>query len=149
VAEGLLEAFPDPPPTGGRVLLAQAEQARPVLADGLRARGWDVVAVVAYGTRPVVPARSLLAAAAAADAVTFTAGSGVAAYLEAAGPGALPPVVVCIGPVTAAAAARHGVTVTRVADPHDLPGLVAATVAALADVAPRGRSPRLRPPEEM
>ena len=32
VAEGLVEAFPDPPAGGGRVLLAQAEAARPALA---------------------------------------------------------------------------------------------------------------------
>ena len=55
VAEGLVEAFPDPPAGGGRVLLAQAEAARPVLADGLRERGWDVSTVVAYRTVPVTP----------------------------------------------------------------------------------------------
>ena len=38
VAEGLLEVFPAPPPDRvGRVLVAQAEAARPVLAEGLRA----------------------------------------------------------------------------------------------------------------
>ncbi len=48
----------------------------------------------------------------------------------AGGAAALPPVVVAIGPVTAAAAARHGIAAAT-ADPHSLEGLVEATVAAL------------------
>ena len=35
VAEGLAEVFPDPPPGGGRVVLARAEVAREVLPDEL------------------------------------------------------------------------------------------------------------------
>src|SRR5262245_4040051 len=101
VAEGLLEVFPDPPPNGGRVLLAQAAAARPVLAEGLRARGWTVDAVVAYRTVPAAPSVEVLRAAAVADAITFTAGSGVDAYVDVAGLDAVPAVVVCIGPVTA------------------------------------------------
>ena len=132
VAEGLVEAFPDPPPGGGRVLLAQAEAARPVLADGLRARGWQVSTVVAYRTVPVTPPPELLRAAAAADAIAFTSGSTVDGYVRAAGTGALPPVVVTIGPVTSAAVVAHGLTVAAEADPHSLAGLVAATAAGLS-----------------
>ena len=100
VAEGLLEAFPAPPhQRPGRVLVAQAEAARPVLVDGLRARGWEVDAVVAYRTVPVRPADDVLAAARDADAVAFTSGSTVDGYVGAAGTGSLPPVVVAIGPV--------------------------------------------------
>ena len=51
VAESLLEAFPAPPPDGGRVLLARAAVARDVLPDGLRAAGWEVD-VVAPPTAP-------------------------------------------------------------------------------------------------
>jgi uroporphyrinogen-III synthase len=39
---------------------------------------------------------------------------------------------VVIGPVTAAAAERHGLEVAAVASPHSLEGLVSATVEALA-----------------
>jgi len=131
VAEGLLDAFPDPPPGGGRVLLAQAEAARPVLAEGLRERGWDVVAVVAYRTVPCPPDPGLVQRAARADAITFTAGSGVHAYVDAAGAGAVPPTVVCIGPVTAAAAEARGLKISAVARTHDLGGLVQATVDVL------------------
>jgi uroporphyrinogen-III synthase len=132
VAEGLVEAFPDPPAGGGRVLLAQAEAARPALADGLRARGWAVSTVVAYRTVPVTPPPEVVRAAAAADAVVFTSGSTVDGFVRAAGAGAVPSVVVAIGPVTAAAVAAHGLEVAAEADPHSLAGLVEATVAALS-----------------
>jgi uroporphyrinogen-III synthase len=133
VAEGLLDVFPRPPAAGGgRVLVAQAEAARPVLVEGLRAAGWEVVAVVAYRTMPIVPPPDQLAAAASADAVLFTSGSTVDAFVAAAGTRAVPRTVVAIGPVTAEAARRHGLVVAAVATPHSLEGLVVATVEALA-----------------
>jgi uroporphyrinogen-III synthase len=128
VAEALLEVFPPGP---GRVLLPQASAARPVLADGLGAAGWDVDAVVAYRTVAARPGPAVLERAAAADAITFTSGSTVTGYLAAAGPDAVPPVVVCIGPVTAGAAEQAGLTVTAVAAEHTIDGLAAAVVAAL------------------
>ena len=56
VAEGLIEAFPAPPPEGGRVLLARAEVARTELPDALRAMGWEVHDVAAYRTAPAAVA---------------------------------------------------------------------------------------------
>jgi uroporphyrinogen-III synthase len=133
VAEGLLEVFPPPPAEGGdRVLVAQAEAARPVLVEGLRAAGWEVTAVVAYRTVPVVPPPEKMAAAASADAMLFTSGSTVDAFVKAAGTDAVARCVVVIGPVTAQAAERHGLEVATVAFPHSLEGLVAATVEVLA-----------------
>ena len=129
VAEALLEAFPPGP---GRVLLPQASAARPVLAEGLRAAGWEVDAVVAYRTVPARPSPAVLERTAAADAITFTSGSTVSGYLAAAGPDAVPPVVVCIGPVTAGVATAAGLTVTAVAAEHTIDGLAAAVVAALS-----------------
>lgn len=129
VAEGLLEVFPPGP---GRVLLPQAAAARPVLAEGLRARGWAVDAVEAYRTVPATLPSELVEQARRADAITFTSSSTVANYLGAAGADAVPPVVVCIGPVTAATARERGLTVAAVADTHSVDGLVAAVVAALA-----------------
>jgi uroporphyrinogen-III synthase len=129
VAEALLEVFPPGP---GRVLLPQASVARPVLADGLRAAGWGVDAVVAYRTVAARPGPAVLERAAAADAITFTSGSTVTGYLAAAGPDGVPPVVVCIGPVTAASAEKAGLTVTAVAAEHTIDGLAAAVVGALS-----------------
>jgi uroporphyrinogen-III synthase len=133
VAEGLVDAFPSPPlEGGGRVLVAQAEAARPVVVDGLRAKGWEVTAVVAYRTIPVTPAADLLDAAREADAIAFTSGSTVDGYVRRAGVEGVPPVVVAIGPMTAAAAARHGLVIAAEADAHSLEGLVEAVVAALS-----------------
>ena len=132
VAEGLLAAFPSPPDHGPRrVVLAQADGARPVLREGLVGAGWEVEAVDAYRTvHPPVPA-DLVARASGADAITFTSASTVRGFVAAAGLGALPPVVVTIGRVTSEQARASGVEVTREADPHSIPGLVAAVVSSL------------------
>ncbi|MEA2716426.1 MAG: uroporphyrinogen methyltransferase / synthase [Actinomycetota bacterium] len=122
---------PSPVPGARRVLLPQAAGARPVLADGLAAKGWTVDVAHAYRTVPVTPPPDLLATAAKADAIAFTSASTVTAFLAAAGGAAVPPVVVCIGPVTAAAAEAEGLTVDVTAADHTLDGLVAALVAAL------------------
>jgi uroporphyrinogen III methyltransferase/synthase len=131
VAESLLAAFPAPPPGGGRVLLPRAAVARDVLPEGLRAAGWHVDVVEAYRTGPATPAPAVVEAAARADAVTFTSSSTVTGFLDVAGRQALPPVVACIGPVTAATARRHGLTVDAEAAVHTLDGLVDALVGAL------------------
>ncbi len=129
VAEGLVEAFADGP---GRVVLPQAAGARPVLAEGLEAKGWTVEVVHAYRTVPSVPPPDLLATAAKADAIAFTSASTVTSYLAAGGAAALPPVVASIGPVTTAAAEAEGLTVTVTATDHTLDGLVAVLVDVLA-----------------
>ena len=128
VSESLVEAFPA---GTGSVLLPQAAAARPVLAAGLRDKGWEVDAVEAYRTVAASPPAAALVAAAKADAIAFTSSSTVTAWLGLAGDGATPPVVACIGPVTAATAAEHGLEVTVVAAEHTVDGLVAALVAAL------------------
>jgi uroporphyrinogen-III synthase len=87
--------------------------------------------VDAYRTVAARPSPDALAAAAKADAIAFTSSSTVTSWLALAGPDALPSVVACIGPVTAATAAEHGVAVTVVAAEHTVDGLVAALVAAL------------------
>ena len=129
VAESLVEAFPDGP---GRVLLPQAADARPVLAEGLRAKGWTVDVVTAYRTERVRPSAAALAAAATADAITFTSASTVTNYVEVAGADAVPPVVVCIGPITAEAATAAGLSVTAVAEVHTVDGVVNALLSALS-----------------
>ncbi|MDQ4069107.1 MAG: uroporphyrinogen-III C-methyltransferase [Actinomycetota bacterium] len=128
VAEALVEVFPS---GRGSVLLPQAAAARPVLAEGLLGKGWQVAVTEAYRTVPARPSPEAVAAAAKADAVAFTSSSTVTSFLSLAGADALPPVVACIGPVTAATAAEHGVPVTVVAAEHTVDGLVQALVDAL------------------
>jgi uroporphyrinogen III methyltransferase/synthase len=53
-------------------------------------------------------------------------------YLEVAGASRVPPIVACIGPVTAATAREHGLTVDIVADRHTIDGLVDALCSAFA-----------------
>src|SRR5581483_6124906 len=132
VAESLVEVFPDAP-TGvrGRVLLARAASAREVLPDGLRAKGWDVDVVAAYRTETADPGAELLDACVSADVVTFTSSSTVERFLELAGADRVPPVVACIGPITAATARAHGLPVAVEAAEHTIDGLVAALVEHL------------------
>jgi uroporphyrinogen III methyltransferase / synthase len=140
VAESLLDAFPEPPGVeagSGRVLVARAAVARDVLPSGLTERGWKVDVVEAYRTVTVAASDSQLASAGSADAVTFTSSSTVENYLRAAGADHVPPVVAAIGPVTAATARSHGLTVTVEATEHTIAGLVEAVVAYFA-----GRPPR-------
>lgn len=131
VAESLLAALPAPGPNGGRVLLARASVAREVLPDGLRALGWQVDVVDAYRTTAESPSEESLEAAASADIITFTSSSTVERFLEIAGPSRVPPLVACIGPVTAATAREHGLTVDVEAAVHTVDGLVDAVVAAV------------------
>ena len=146
VAEGLLEAFPDPDPGGsGRVLVVRAAVGRDVLVDGLAARGWEVEVVEAYRTVPATFDDATRDRLAGADAITFTSSSSVKSFVDGAGVAAVPPVVVTIGPITSATARELGLEVTAEADPHSLDGLVAAVSAQLAREGDGGRSPRIDP----
>lgn len=144
VAESLLEAFPLPHADhGGRVLLARAEVARDVLPRGLEAMGWSVDVVPAYRTVPAAPTPARREAVLGADVVTFTSSSTVERFLEAFGADAVPPVVACIGPVTADTARHLGLRVDVVADVHTTDGLVDALVGLVAGP-PQGRGGRRR-----
>jgi len=133
VAEGLLAAFPPPGPGGGRVLVPRAAVARDVLPDGLRSAGWQVDVVDAYRTVPVQPSEAGLEGVRSADAITFTSSSTVTNFVVAAGPAATPPVVVCLGPVTARTAVEAGLAVDAVAATGTIDALTDAVVRALAD----------------
>ena len=136
VAEGLIEAFPAPPPEGGRVLLARAEVARTELPDALRAMGWEVPDVAAYRAAPAAVADEVAERIAAADAVTFTSSSTVTNLVAAVGADRVPPVVASIGPVTTATARKLGLEVTVEATPHTTEALLAALVEALPPAVP-------------
>jgi uroporphyrinogen III methyltransferase/synthase len=136
LAEGLLESFPPPPPPTAatrEVFLPQAAGARDELRRGLVEAGWEVDAVEVYRTVPSPIDRELLEAAGRADAICFASSSAVDSYLDQAGAAGstVPPVVACIGPVTAATARRRGLHVTAEASEHTLDGLVAALLGAL------------------
>jgi uroporphyrinogen III methyltransferase/synthase len=129
VAEALVEAFPA---GSGRVLLPRAAVARDTLPDGLRAKGWTVDVVEAYRTERIPVTDEARERARTADAITFTSSSTVTNFLDAAGRDALPPVVACIGPVTAGTARAQGLRVDVEAAEHTIDGLVEALVAHLS-----------------
>lgn len=142
VAESLVEEFPAPArPGAGSVLLPCAAGARDVLAAGLSARGWHVEVVEAYRTlRPAPEEGGGVEAFGDADVITFTSSSSVTGYLELAGHERVPPVVACIGPVTARTAVAAGLAVDVVARVHTAGGLVDALVEWVAGrVAPDDR----------
>jgi len=141
--DGLVSAMPGAPTGGsrtGRVLFPRAEEVRDVVAPGLRRKGWEVTEVEAYRTVSVRGSRSVgvdeLDAVSSADVITFTSPSTVRCYAELAGHLRPPPVVACIGPVTADAARRAGFRVDVVAAEHSAEGLVSALGAHLADSSP-------------
>ncbi|HEX2188347.1 MAG TPA: uroporphyrinogen-III C-methyltransferase [Longimicrobiaceae bacterium] len=114
---------------GARVLLARAEEARPVLPDSLRERGAEVVEVAAYRTVPDgAEAEGLRARLRAGeiDLVTFTAGSTVRNYVDVLGPEVGRAEVASIGPITSATARELGLPVHVEAVEYTIPGLVRA-----------------------
>jgi uroporphyrinogen-III synthase len=129
---------------GQRVLWTRGSLAPDTLADLLRARGAQVDAPIAYRTVTNLDLLGIVDAIRdrRVDAVTFTSPSTVRHFVDGlAATGVhlqrLPeherPRIVCIGPVSAAAARECGLTVDAIADPHDDSGLVAALVRIFSE----------------
>ena len=127
-AAGVLAEFPRGP---GRVLVVQAAAAAPELAEGLAAAGWQVTTVAPYRSLPAHPTAGQQLAALSADAVLFASGSAARAWVQVFGL-TTPPLVVAIGPSTAAAAEVAGLKVALIAADHSLPGMVTALEHHLA-----------------
>jgi uroporphyrinogen-III synthase len=121
-----------------RVLLARAAVARDVIPDALRAAGAVVDVVDAYrnGIPETAPELLRVAVAELIDAATFTSSSSathlgeVARRAGIAFPLAGVPAV-SIGPITSETLREVGWPPVVEADPHDIPGLINAVVAAL------------------
>jgi uroporphyrinogen-III synthase len=124
---------------GKHVLLARAEVARDVIPDALRAAGATVDVVDAY--RNVIPERApeqlRRALANDLDGATFTSSSSVTHLADAAKvaglefPFAAVPAI-SIGPITSATLRQWGWEPAAEADPHDIPGLIAALAKLLS-----------------
>jgi uroporphyrinogen-III synthase len=138
-ADGLASAFIAEATSPQRVLLAQADIASPALADALRSAGHEVTTVTAYRTVPLEPDHNAIEGA---DAVLFASGSAVESWCRAFGAERAPPLVVAIGPTTAAAAEGFGLKLSAVATDHSLDGLVTELEQLCAGAAGRNRSPR-------
>jgi uroporphyrinogen-III synthase len=133
VAESLVASLEKQEVRGERVLLARAEVARDVIPDALRRAGAIVDVVDAY--RNVIPEAApgqlRRALAEGLDAATFTSSSSVTHLADVARaanvgfPFAGVPAV-SIGRVTSATLRVAGWEPAAEADPHDVPGLIAA-----------------------
>ena len=135
IAEGLLEAMPLPSRADATVLLARAAQARRLLPEELRKRGWTVHDVAAYRTVGMPVSDADMSACRQSDVVAFTSSSTVSRLHRSVGAENLPGMIACIGPVTAATARSLGLTVDAEAEPHTIDGLVDAIVNLCADAA--------------
>jgi uroporphyrinogen III methyltransferase / synthase len=131
VAEGLVEALAGVPVK--RALIARAAEARDVLPDALRERGAEVDVVKLYETVAEPLSEAELAAARAADYVTFTSSSTVRFFLQSID-GELPAGVrlASIGPVTSESLRERGLEPDVEATRHDIDGLIDALVADAA-----------------
>lgn len=107
------------------ILLVQAANAEATLAAGLRVLGSAVTVVAPYRSVPARVDAGQQLAALSADAVLFASGSAARAWVDVFGD-STPPLVVAIGPQTAAAATDAGLKVGVVAADHSLSGMVLA-----------------------
>ncbi len=123
---GLLDAFASVA-IDGSVLIAQAENGRTELMEGLLARGVSADVVIAY--RNVMPPidGGVATTASSADLVVFASPSAVERYHDHVGDA--PNRAVCIGHVTAASAEQRGFSVT-VAQAPTVEAIVDALVSA-------------------
>ncbi|HEY4996933.1 MAG TPA: uroporphyrinogen-III synthase, partial [Solirubrobacteraceae bacterium] len=137
IAESLVEALADVPVK--RALVARALHARDVLPDALRARGAEVDVLALYETSAEPLSEGALAAARAADYITFTSASSVRYFLQAAGgEAALSPDtrIVSIGPITSQTLREHELNPHVEAASHDIEGMIAALLADAAAAPP-------------
>ena len=132
---------------GARVLLPRAVGGRPEIAAALRARGAQVDDLPIYETLPGhYDSEALSSLPRGIDVLTFTSPSavrntraGLAAQLSAdVLDGLWRQPAVCIGPTTAEAARRLGLSVAAVAQPSTMAGLVDAVVGLWAGAAAGG-----------
>ena len=123
-AEGLVDAFAAEDVQGRRFLLPRAAEARETFPEALRLRGAHVDVVAAYRT-----VRAQLTIEGSIDVALFLSGSQVASFFDCFDAGRLQgAVVAAIGPVTAEALRKRGVTVQVVPRKHSAQALVDALV---------------------
>ncbi len=123
IAESLAEALGNV--RGQRILWPRAAGARSALSEMLRSRGADVTERILYETIALAVPDDTRSVVLDADAITFTSPSAVRAFVACFG-AEVSPRIVCIGPVTAAAARDVGLTLDGVASFFTLDGVVRA-----------------------
>lgn len=120
IAVALAGEFNERATSPQRVLVAQADRAADTLSAELRAGGHEVTVVTAYSTVLVEPDMSQVDGA---DVLVLASGSAAESWVAALGTTA-PPIVVAIGPSTAARSRALGLKVDGVAAEYSLVGLI-------------------------
>jgi uroporphyrinogen III methyltransferase / synthase len=135
VAESLLEALASDDLAGKRVLLPRAAVARDLVPVELTRRGAMVDVVEAYRTGIPEDATIRMDEVLARKPhwIVFTSSSTVKNFMAATDGDTLQGVkIASIGPIASATARKFGLKVDVEADPHTVPGLVAAILSSLA-----------------
>jgi uroporphyrinogen III methyltransferase/synthase len=134
ISEGILESFSRINLRGKKILIARAAKARDVLPAGLKKSGAKVDVVTAYETVNSGKKKNemeTLFKEDQVDVITFTSSSTVNNFMKIMGRNfSLPKGVkiACIGPVTAAAAARAGFSVDIHQEEYTMEGLVQSLI---------------------
>ena len=140
VSEAIADELPESP-SGKRILILRAKEAREALPEKLRERGAQVDVVAAYRTeidpdsyRDDADRIKELLASGGIDIITSTSPSTVKGFVNLVGEGGLAAlagkvIVACIGPITAQAAEEYGLKPDFVAEEHTIEGLVQALAA--------------------
>ena len=144
VSEAIADEFPESP-SGRRILIPRAEEAREALPEKLRERGAQVDVVAAYRTdiEQLDAARiKELLSSGGVDIISFTCPYSVKGFVQLTGVGDLAALagkvtVACIGPITAQTAEENGLNPDVVADEYTIEGLV----EVLADLQPSRKGP--------
>ena len=133
--EGVVASLADEDLAGAAILLPRAKVAREVIPDALASRGAKVDVVTVYETRLVdrLPDRVRESLRGQSGiVVTFTSPSTVAGFMDALGDDATlmgRTVVACLGPPTAEAARRRGLTVAIQPQRQTMHAFVQAVIA--------------------
>ena len=130
VAEAVADAMIDVASPGSSVLVVQAQDARPVLVQRLRAARFDTTAVVAYSTVAQAPS-DFESIVARVDVVALASASAVRSLVAALGGDRAAAtlrgrLLACIGPVTETEARRSGLHVELTPERSTVDGLVEA-----------------------
>lgn len=139
VAEAILLGLEDV--SGKRILLPRADIARPDLPNAIRAEGGHADDITAYRTLPVQPDEEGLASLSmGVDVLTFTSPSTVENFVEIVRRAGLDPsniagkpLIACIGPITARAAANLGFRVDIIPVEYTIEGLIGAMILYIKD----------------
>lgn len=139
LSEGIVKEIGDV--NGQRILLPRADLASDVLPNGLRNKGAVVHQVVTYRTLPDRLSGKFVERlfASRIDAVILTSSSTVTYFVRLLGGDHArrltdSAAVICIGPITARAAAANGFKVTAIAGEHTEDGLINAIMEVLSRV---------------